>query len=139
MQGKPAGRVEKRVVCVLALMPEGSGTWHEIGEELKKRGKETILGSISPRWTNLRKLGLIEYHYDTNGNPITRINPKSKSPQEVQYITQKGRDVIPEWKRQEKELQEKIKRREEEKKAKKERKMKREQAKKQKEEKNERP
>jgi hypothetical protein len=140
MQGKPAGRVEKRVVCVLALMPEGSGTWYEIDEELKKRKKKTIPGSLSPRWVNLRRLGLIEHHYDANGKIITRTNPESKCPQEVHYITQRGRDIIPEWIRQEKELQEKRKQKEEaKKKAKEERKMKREQAKKQKEEKNERP
>jgi hypothetical protein len=130
MRGKPAGRVEKRVVCVLALMPEGSGTWHEIDEELKKRKKKTIPGSISPRWVNLRRLGLIEHRYDANGEIITRTNPESGCPQEVHYITQKGRNIIPEWKRQEKELQEKRKQREEEKKAKEERKKQREEAKK---------
>lgn len=128
VRGERAGLIEKQVVAVLNLMPNG-GTWEEITQELKKRKKPTISGSLSPRWKKLRRLGLLEYHYDDDGEVISRINPKSQCPQQVHYITKKARELLPIWKKELEEANERKRQKEEAKKQRAERKKQKEEAK----------
>lgn len=128
MRGKRAGLTEKRIVAVLNIMPNG-GTWEEITNKLEKLKKPTIPGSLSPRWTKLRELGLIEYHYDDDGEVISRTNPKSKCPQQVHYITKKARELLPIWKKELEEANERKRQKEEAKKQRAERKKQKEEAK----------
>lgn len=123
VRGRRATRIGKKIVWLLNKWGERGGNWHEIWKGLKL---DILPESLSPRWTELRDLGVIQWRRDANDEIFKRPSPVSKEPQGVLIVTQKGKDILPLWLKQWEEEKEKKKQREEAKKRKEERKRARE-------------